>query len=373
MIIPQVRPFLGQDEADAASRAILENWITEGPRSAELSAALNAYISVPHGVFAPNGTLALALGLMALGIEAGDEVLIPDCTFIGSANAVIMLGAVPIFTDVDPVHYQIDLSDADRLVTARTKAVMPVHLYGTSCDMAAVMEFAARHGLKVIEDAAQSIGVTYAGRHVGGIGDVGCFSFFADKTMVMGEGGYVTCRDEAVFDRLRLLRNQGRFDRGSFIHPMIGFNFRITDIQAAIGLVQFRKLDRIIDSKAQVYRWYQEMLADMPQITMLGAEKSSNLVPFRCVLIARDAHGLMRHLDSRGIQTRGFFYPLHKQPCFDENSRWRQGTAHPPSLEDAAYPNAISGFNNGVCLPIYPDLSRDEVAYIASEIRSFYG
>jgi len=177
--IPQVEPWLGEEEAIAASKVIATNWISEGPNCAAFSERLRDLIGTPYGVFAPNGTLALALALMALGLGPGDEVLIPDITFIGSANAAIMVGATPIFVDVDSNTYQISLSHADALITPRTRAIMPVHLYGTACDMEAVQAFAMRHALKIVEDAAQGIGVFYRERHVGSFGDAGCFSFFS--------------------------------------------------------------------------------------------------------------------------------------------------------------------------------------------------
>lgn len=369
ILIPQVQPWLDQEEVVAASGAITNNWITEGPNSQEFSTKLNELIGVPYGVLAPNGTLALVLGLMALGIEPGDEVLVPNITFIGSANAVIMLGAVPVFVEVEKITFQLDVEKAETLVNERTRAIMPVHLYGTSCNMRAVSAFALKHKLKIIEDAAQGIGVSYYGQHVGGLSDVGCFSFFADKTLTTGEGGYVVCHDEEIYKRLCLLRNQGRFDRGSFIHPMIGYNFRMTDIQSAIGLAQFEKLDRIIERKADILARYAQCLSTVHQVRILGAEPGSTHVPFRCVLMAERAQDLMKYLGSQGIQTRGFFYPLHKQPCFVD---WSQSLSHPPSLDDADYPNSLYGYENGLCLPIFPTLSHKQVHYIGDKICEFY-
>lgn len=368
-VIPQVIPWLGEEEAAAAASTISSNWISEGPNCAAFSQRLNDLIGVSYGVFAPNGTLALVLALMALGIGPGDEVLIPDITFIGSANAVVMVGATPIFVDVDRQTFQIDLTFADSLVTARTRAIMPVHLYGTACDMTTVHAFAGRHGLKTVEDAAQGVGVMYKGRHVGGFGDAGCFSFFSDKTITTGEGGYVVCQNPDIYERLRYLRNQGRQNAGSFIHPMIGYNFRFTDIQAAIGLVQLSKLDTIITRKQLVLSWYKQDLSDIRDIRILGPAPESTHTPFRCVLIAPRANELMAHLDHRGVQSRSFFSPMHSQPCF---TTWFKTKTHVPSLRDEDYPNAIYGSRNGLCLPAFPTLSRDQVAYIAAQIVEFY-
>lgn len=367
--IPQIQPWLGEEEAAAAAQAVLSNWISEGPRCREFSEQLCELISVPHGVFAPNGTLALALALMALDIGPGDEVLVPATTFIGSANAAILVGASPIFVDVDINNFQIDLACAERLVTPRTRAIMPVHLYGTSCDMLAVMSFAARHSLKVVEDAAQGIGVMHRGRHVGSFGDASAFSFFADKTITTGEGGFVVCRDDGTNERLRHLRNQGRLNSGSFIHPTIGYNFRITDIQAAIGLVQLSKLHEIVARKRTIYGWYLELLNNVRGVRVLGAAPESTHVPFRCVLIAPRAQTLIAHLAGRGIQSRGFFNPMHRQPCF---VAWFADKPHSPPMRDEDYPNAVFGYENGLCLPMFPALRQAQVEYIVAQIADFY-
>ncbi len=365
-IIPQVRPWLGDDERDAVAEVLAGGWITEGPATAAFGSELNRLLGSPYGVFAPNGTLALALGLMALGIGEGDEVIIPDTTFVGSATAVILVGATPVFVDVDPHNYQIDIDRAQAAVTPKTRAVMPVHLYGAMCDMDACMAFAARNRIAVIEDAAQAIGVFHRGRHAGALGDVGCFSFFADKTITTGEGGYVTCRDAGVHDRLLHLRNQGRLDRGSFIHPRIGYNFRITDMQAALGLVQLRKLDAIVAAKRAHHGDYVSALSGVTQVRVLNGAPNSTFVPFRCVLMADDGQALMAHLESRGIQARSVFAPLHSQPCFIDAPGVAAG-------DDSDFPNATLAFQRGVCLPIYPELTARQIARIAGAVVEFYG
>ena len=369
MKIPQVLPWLGEDEMAAVSGTIEANWITEGPQSAEFSSKLNELIGTQYGVFAPNGTLALYLGLLAMGIGPGDEVLVPDCTFIASANAVIMAGARPVFVEVNRYNYQIDVSRCEHLVTSHTRAIMPVHLFGMTANMTEVMDFAQRHNLRVIEDAAQVIGVRYKGQHAGTFGEVGCFSFFADKTVTTGEGGYVVCQDKVIYERLLLLRNQGRFDRGSFIHPEIGYNFRITDLQAAIGLVQLAKLDTIIDRKHTILEWYHRTLDSVKEVAFLTVEPGSDNVPFRVVLICQDANRLMTYLAEQEIQPRSFFYPLHKQPCFAYLGKPEGGVLE---LDDRNYPNAIYGYEHGICLPVFPTLSEEEVNYICSHIKDFY-
>lgn len=369
MRIPQTRPTLGAEELTELQGVIGDTWLTEGPRSAAFASRLNELTGSPYGVFAPNGTLALVLGLLALGIGPGDEVIVPDTTFIGSANAVVMVGATPVLVDVDPLYFGICPERAAAAVTDRTRAVMPVHLFGGMADMTAIMALAERHGLLVIEDAAQALAVDWNGQPAGSIGDVGCFSFFADKTITTGEGGYVTCRDAEVFDRLRLLRNQGRYDRGSFIHPAIGYNFRITDLQAAIGLAQLDRLEALVAGKLRVLSRVRDGLADIDELRVIGPRPGSTFVPFRTVLIGDHMAGLTAHLESAGIQTRSFFYPLHRQPCFTEAAERAGGAAR---LDDALFPNAIRGFDQGLCLPVFPSLTDPEIDYMIAAIRRFY-
>lgn len=359
--IAQVQPWLGTEEEAAVAAVLRSGWLTEGPLTRAFGDRLNALTGAPYGVFAPNGTLALTLGLLALGVGAGDEVLVPDITFAGSATAVVLAGATPVFVDVQDESFQFDAEAARRRMTPRTRAVMPVHLYGSPCDMHAVCQFAAEHGLRVIEDAAQGIAVHFDGRHVGTIGDIGCFSFFADKTITTGEGGYVTCRDPAIYERLRLLRNQGRLDRGSFVHPAIGFNFRITDLQAAIGLAQLDRLAGIVARKREIHARYVDRLRYVPQLRFLARHALGTHVPFRVVLLAERAHALMAWLDEHRVQSRSFFHPLHSQPCF-------------AGLPDSrgAYPVSDRGYAEGLCLPVHPMLADEDIDHVCSAIKAFY-
>ena len=361
--IPQVQPWLTQAEHEAVARVFVAQLDYRGPECKAFSERLNTLIGSSYGVFAPNGTLALALGLMALDIAPGDEVLVPDITFIGSATAVLLAGAIPVFVDVEPDTYQIDVGHAERLINERTRAIMPVHLFGGACDMDAVMALAKKRGLRVIEDAAQAIGVRYRGRHVGSFGDIGCFSFYADKTLTMGEGGYVACQDPAVYDRLRHLRNQGRLDAGSYVHPEIGFNFRITDLQAAIGLTQLDRLDEIIARKATLHAEYCRRLGAIDGVRILNVGHASVSVPFRFMLFAERAESLRLHLQQANIQTRAFFCPLHRQPCFARPGKSPTGMS---CLDDASYPNSMYGYEHGISLPIYPTLEIAQVNYIAA-------
>lgn len=367
MKVPQFLPWIGKEEIEAITGCINSNWITEGPKSNEFSAKLLELTGSRFGVFAPNGTLALYLALKAVGVKTGDEVLVPDFTFIASATAVEMVGARPVFVDVNPKNFQIDLTNASKLVTKKTKAIMPVHIYGTVCDMDKVMAFAGKHQLVVVEDACQAIDVRWKGKHSGTFGEVGCFSFFADKTITTAEGGFIVTESEEIYNKLLYLRNQGRIGRGSFIHPRIGYNFRMTDLQNAMGLAQMAKLSEIKKRKSKILSLYRQNLKDVKGITFFEPEKEAEWIPFRVGILCDNAHDLMLYMSSRGIEPRTFFYPLHRQPCF----AYLKDKDH--KNDDSEFPNAVFGYEHGICLPTFPTLSDDQINYVCQTIKQFQG
>jgi len=304
--------------------------------------------------------------LRSIGIGSGDEVIVPDFTFIGSANAVEMTGATPVFIDVNRKNFQIDLSLADKLISPSTKAIMPVHIYGTVADMDAVKSFAKKHDILIVEDAAQAIGVHYKGQHAGTFGDVGVFSFFADKTITTGEGGFIITNNEETYNNLLYLRNQGRINRGTFIHPEIGYNFRMTDIQCAIGISQLSKFDFIKKRKAEIKEMYFSLLMPLEELTFFEPDAEAEWIPFRVGVLTNDAHELMKFLTQAEIETRTFFYPLHKQPCY-------RSLLEKMNLFDKDFPNTIFGYEHGVCLPTFPSLTEEQINYVCKTILNYYG
>jgi perosamine synthetase len=354
------------EEYDSMKDCFESNWVTEGPKSAEFVDKLCDIIGSKYGVLAPNGTLALYLGLRGMGIGPGDEVIVPNFTFIASANAVLMTGAIPVFVDVDLGSLQIDVKDASRVLSKKTKAIMPVHIYGAASNMTEVNAFAKQEKIKVIEDAAQAMGVFWEGQHCGGLGDVGCFSFFADKTITTIEGGFVCTDDEEIYEKLLYLRNQGRLNRGTFIHPEIGFNFRMNDIQASIGLEQLTKKEWIYKRKKEIYSFYTQSLKNVEDIEILKPQLGSTLVPFRvCISAKENKEALVNFLCDAGIESRTYFYPLNKQPCFQYLKEYQ-------NLDNFLFKNSITAFERGICLPSYPALKEEEINYICNKIKEFY-
>lgn len=365
MKVPQLAPWLGEDEYAAVKECFDNNWITEGPKAKEFTDKLLKLMDVKYGVFAPNGTLALYIGLRVLGVGPGDEVIVPDFTFLASATSVEMTGATPVFVDVNRKNFQIDLSNADKLVTKKTKAIMPVHIFGTVADMKSVVKFAKKHKLKIIEDACQAVGVHRDGKHAGTFGDIGCFSFFADKTITTGEGGFVVTNDKDLYEKLVYMRQQGRLDRGSFVHPKIGYNFRMTDIQIAVGIVQLGKLKEIKIRKLKTLALYTKLLTGVNGVTFFEPDEGAETIPFRVCILVDKAHELMAYMRQNDIEPRSFFYPMHKQLGFSYLKFKGK------SYKDSDFPNAVYGYDHGICLPVFPTITEEQVRYVCDVIKNF--
>jgi perosamine synthetase len=352
---------LSVDEAELAELApsVLARWLSEGPKATELAAAICAYTGAAFTCFAPNGTLGLYLALLALDLPAGSEIVIPSFTFYGSATPAVFAGLKPVFCDVREDTYALDIDDLERRITPATRAVMPVHVYGQACDVPAVLEVAARHDLAVVEDAAQAFGVHLDGRHAGTFGRVGVFSFFSDKVISMGEGAALVTDDEALSRRLRLLRNQGRPNAGTFVHPELGMNFRITDVQAAIGLAQLRKLPRIRARRLHLADLYRQQLDGVGDIRFMTVRPGSEFVPFRAPFTTARRPELEAVLRAHDIETRGFFHPMHLQPKLRSDPPVRL----PVSEKLAA---------TGLCLPVHAHVSDDDALRVCDVIRRFF-
>lgn len=354
--IPQISPMFDGDEVDGVVRSVQEAWLTEGPQAREFLQSLVTATGSRHAVLAPNGTLGLFLALLALDLPRDSEILIPSFTFYASATAAVFAGLRPVFADVDPDTFNIDVDGLDRLVTDQTTAIMPVHIYGHCAPMDEIVEFAARHRLAVIEDAAQAYGVTYRGRHAGTWGDVGVISFFADKTLTTGEGGVVLTSDDALHHRLRLLRNQGRTNSGTFEHEALGMNFRVTDLQCAVGNAQLRKLPSIIAAKQANHARYASNLAGDQRLQWMKVQPGSDHVPFRFALCSENRDRTASALEERGVQTRGFFYPLHRQPALRQYA------------DERLLPVSDELHRTGLCLPVHQDLTFDDIDEICDVI-----
>ena len=360
--IPIYEPWLGKREEEYVLDAVRSGWISSlGKYVTRFEQQFAAFCGVQHAISVSNGTTALHLALHALGIGPGDEVIVPALTFIASANAVSYTGATPVFADVDPITWCIDPEDVARRITPRTRALMPVHLYGHPAPMEAINRLAEAHNLIVVEDAAEAHGAQIRGRKVGGLGRIAAFSFYANKTITTGEGGMLTTDDGALAARCRMLRDHAMPPQKRYWHDEIGFNYRMTNLQAAVGVAQMERIDEFISRKRQIARWYGEELAGIPGVT-LPAEASGYTNIYWMVSVLVDApfalsrDELIPALRSRGIDSRPFFHPMDSLPPY--------ASAEPR-------PVSLSLSRRGLNLPSSPSLNRAQVAYIAAAIRGF--
>jgi perosamine synthetase len=280
------------------------------------------FCGADHAIATANGTVALHLALAALDLGPGDEVLVPGLTFVATANAVTYTGATPVLVDVDRVTWTIDPEDAARKITARTRAIIPVHLYGHPANLDALRALATRHDLRVVEDAAQAHGARYNGARVGALGDVGTFSFYGNKVLTTGEGGMVVTNDQAIARRARLLRGQALDPDRRYYHAEVGFNYRLTNLQAAIGCAQLEHADAILRRRAELAAAYDARLADVPGLGFQPvAPWATPICWMYSVVIDETTFGMTRDevadaLRARGIETRPFFVPLHDLPPY---------------------------------------------------------
>lgn len=350
-MIPIAKPLMGDEEKEAIVAVLESGMLAQGPKVAEFEMAFAAMCGVRHAVATSSGTTALHLALLAHGIGPGDEVITSPFTFIATANVILFVGAKPVFVDIDESSYNIDPSLVEAKITPRTKALMPTHLFGNPCDMEAIMAIAARHGLVVVEDAAQAHGASINGKKVGSFG-TGCFSFYPTKNMTTAEGGMVTSDDDQVAERVRLLRNHGMKRRHH--HELLGYNFRMTDLQAALGLAQLAKLKVFNEKRIANARYLTERLRDV--ITPQVKDGYRHVFHQYTIRAKGDRDKVAEELRGRGIGI-GIYYPLpvHKQPIYRE-----LGYADRLPVAEAMSREVLS-------LPVHPALSQADLEKIAND------
>lgn len=358
---PVYQPSLTGNEKKYVDECLDSTWISsKGKFIGKFEDDFAKFIGVDYATSVCNGTVAVHLALVALGIGAGDEVIVPTFTYIASANPVLVVNAKPIFVDSLADTWQMDPKDIEAKITDKTKAIVVVHLYGHPCDMDSIMAIAKKHNLYVIEDCAEAIGSKYKGKTVGSFGDIGCFSFFGNKTMTCGEGGMVVTSDAMLADRLRRYKNQGNAKYREYWNDILGFNYRMTNIQAAIGLAQLEQVETFIQKKRQIANWYMEELKDYP----LEFNKESKDVfhtywMVSCLVEKADMRDSLREfLKLNGVETRPTFYPIHTMPVY----------VHEFSKHKVAEDIALRGMN----LPSYPALTQEDVKAICGLIKKYF-
>jgi len=372
LTVPITKPSLTEEEARAPFESIRSGWVTQGPKVAEFERAVAAYTGAKHGIATTSCTTGLHLALASTGIGPGDEVICPSFTFIASANAILYTGATVVFCEVDPRTFNIDAEDAERRITKKTKAIMPVDQIGLACDIDAINDIGKRHGIDVVEDAAPAIGESYKGRKVGSNAHSTVFSFHPRKVITTGEGGMITTDDDALADRARKLRAHGMsvsdLDRHKADRVIIeeyrelGFNYRMTDIQASIGLVQLRRLDELLRLRRERADRYNR---ELPEITGIEIpyvpDYAEHTYQSYCLRLSKDCRldreDLMTNLLRRGIATRRGVMASHLERTYTD----RNGTVSLPVTEEATRTTML--------IPLYATMTAEEQSHVIDSLR----
>lgn len=333
--IPVNQPLLGGNEKKYLNECIDTGWISsEGPFIKRFEEEFAARVARKHGIAVSNGSVALDVAVAALGMGAGDEVILPAFTIISCAAAIVRAGAVPVVVDSNPQNWNMDVSQLEAKITPRTKAIMVVHIYGLPVDMEPLLELAEKYGLRVIEDAAEMHGQTYKGKPCGSLGDISTFSFYPNKHITTGEGGMVVTDDDQLAERCRSLRNLCFQPQRRFVHEELGWNFRMTNLQAALGVAQLERLDEFVARKRHMGRRYTELLVDIPglELPLERTDYAENIYWVYGIVLKEevpfDAAEAMQRLSRYKIGTRPFFWPMHEQPVFHKMGLFK-GESHP--------------------------------------------
>jgi len=359
-MIPVTEPNIGEKEREYVLDCINSGWISSiGKYIPLFEKKFSSFCGVSYGVATSNGTTALHLALVILGIGPRDEVIVPDFTFIATSNAVRYTGATPIFVDANKRDWNIDVDLIESKITARTKAIIPVHIYGHPVDMDPILDIAKRYRLYVIEDAAEAHGALYKGKKVGSLGNIGCFSFYGNKIITTGEGGMLITDDPVLAEKAMSLRDHGMSKEKRYWHPQMGYNYRMTNLQAAIGLAQMEQIDEIIKRKRGNASLYDLLLREVKGVILPPEEEWASSVYWLYSILVDESYGINRdelivRLRGKGIDSRPFFYPNHLMPFYNINEKF-------PVAEDIS--------QRGLSLPSSAKLTVDQIKYIAEVIK----
>jgi perosamine synthetase len=349
-MIPIAKPLIGKEEEDAVLEVLRSGMLAQGKKVATFEKAFADFTESKHALTTVNGTVALYLALKGCGIGEGDEVITTPFTFMATATSIIFAGAKPVLVDIDPKTFNIDPAKIEGAITERTKGIMPVHLYGLSAEMDPIMEIAQKHDLKVIEDACQAHGAMYKGRKVGPIGDAGCFSFYPTKNMTTGEGGMITTNNDEVAEKMMLLRNHGQ--KGVYDHIAFGFNFRMTDIAASIGLSQVKKLDGFNARRRKSAAYLSKALSDYVEVPYVP--EHCHHIYHQYTLQSDEREKYMAAFKEAGVGCRVYYpTPIHKYK-------------HMSHLAHADLGNAERAAERVFSLPVHPEVTKENLDHIIS-------
>ncbi len=356
--IPWFSVETGPEETAKVNEVIASNYINDGNVTREFERRCAVVLGVKHCVGVTSGTIGIALSLMAVGIGPGDEVIVPDLTFIATANAVRLTGASVKLVDVEPRRFALDIAKAEAAIGPKTRAIVPVDVNGRGADYVALEALCKKRGLELICDAAEAFGSRFQGRPLGSFDRASAFSFSANKTVTTGQGGMIATNEDAVHDRLRELKDQGRRHQGTGgndLHPVLGFNFKLTNLQAAVGLAQLDRLDKRLEGFRKRNRWYQELLGDCPGIVLPAVDHNGGEITQWTDALLDRADDVERALTAEKIGSRRFWLPIHRQDSY--------------KLADDGFEASIDASARGLWLPSHFSLTEEEAERAASVVR----
>lgn len=351
------KPIISDEEIEAVTEVLKSGMLAQGPKVDEFEKKFAEYSEAKYGIATSSGTTALHTALVAAGVERGDEVITTPFTFAATSNSILYSDATPVYADIDPKTFNLNPEKIEEKITDKTKAIVPVHLYGQPADMDPILEIAEKHDLKVIEDAAQAHGSTYKGKKIGSIGDLGCFSFYPTKNMTTGEGGMVTTNDEELAEKSAMIRAHGESKR--YEQSLLGYNYRMTDIAASIGIVQLKSIDKFNEKRNENAKYLSEGLSDVEGITTPCVDSNVTHVFHQYTIrVSKDRDEFKQFLTDNEIGT-GVHYPivLYKQPYYQNLGI----TGNCPEAELAA--------NQVISLPVHPSLTTEELDTIIETVK----
>lgn len=353
--VPISEPALLGNELRYVTDCIKSNWVSSKGKYIELfEKSFSEFNGSKHSIAVSNGTTALHLALAALGIKPGDEVLVPNLTFIATSNSVRYCGAKPVLVEIEKDSWNIDANKIEEKITPKTKAIIPVHLYGAPCDMEKIMTIAKKHNLFVVEDCAEAIGAKHKGKKVGTIGDIGCFSFYGNKIITTGEGGICTTDNDKLAEKMRILKDHGMDPNRRYYHPIVGFNHRMTNIQAALGFAQMESIHKFINKRDTILQKYNSLLKGTKGVKLQVQKEGNRNVCWMYSILIKNREKVAKALFEQGYDSRPFFIPLSNMPSDMTNEQFKIS-------------EEIS--NEGINLPTYFNLADKDIEMICKIIK----
>lgn len=356
------KAFIDDDDISGVIDVLKSGWLSLGPKYREFEENLAKYVGVKYACAVSSGTAALHLGVRALGLKEGDEVLTSPFSFIASSNVLLYEDVKPVFVDIEQTTFNIDPSLIESTITKKTKAILPVHIFGQSVDMDPILKIAKKYHLKVLEDSCESLGALYKGRMVGTDGDIGTYAFYPNKQMTTGEGGMIVTNSKDLFNLCESLRNQGRGDDGDWlVHERLGYNYRMDEMSASLGITQLKKIDWMIEEKRKIANWYDNLLSgiDGLEVPIIGPNRTHSYFVYVIRVKGGRRNLLMKKLNMDGIQTKPYLPVIHLQPFMKKMFGYKMGD----------FPVSEKMSEETLALPLYIGLTKNDVEYIANKIK----